>query len=210
RAKLCALIEHMDDGIGRVLTALRETGLEDDTLVVFTSDNGGQLSVGARNGPVRDGKGTLYEGGIRVPAAARWPGKIKARSDSKRVALTMDLMPTLLEAAGVSITHEIDGRSILPTLLGKRQPEPRRDLFFGRREGGRQFQGKTIEAIRRGDWKLLRPRPGAPLELYHLRKDPLERTNQAGAEPEKFEELSRALDAQLERYRAVPWQPPKP
>jgi len=207
RARLVALIEHMDDGIGRVLEALDATGLAKETLVVFTSDNGGQTGVGARNGPLRAGKGTVYEGGIRVPMGVRWPGRIAAASRSSRVVLSMDILPTLLEAAGVGVKHAIDGVSFLPTLLGRQQPDPKRDLFFGRREGG-AFKGGTIEAIRRGDWKLLRPMPGKPLELYNLKTDPLEKTNLAEAEPAKFKELEAALKAQLERYAAVPWKPP--
>ncbi|NMC19765.1 MAG: sulfatase-like hydrolase/transferase, partial [Thermogutta sp.] len=82
RAALAALIEHLDAGIGRVLSTLRELGLEEQTLVLFSSDNGGQLNVGANNGPYRDGKGTVYEGGIRVPMIARWPGKVPAASQS--------------------------------------------------------------------------------------------------------------------------------
>ncbi len=207
RAKLVALIEHLDDGVGRVLGTLDETGLAKSTLVVFTSDNGGQTGVGARNGPVRAGKGTMYEGGIRVPMAVRWPGRIRPGSRTDRIALSMDIMPTLLEAAGVTLRHEIDGASFLPTLLGRAQPEPTRDLFFGRREGG-QFKGRTIEAVRRGDWKLLRPMPGKPLELYHLKADPQEQKDLAKAEPAKFNELKAALDAQLARYAKVPWLPP--
>jgi len=209
RAKLLALIEHLDSAIGRVLRTLRDSGLEGETLVVFTSDNGGQLGVGARNGPYRDGKGTLYEGGLRVPMAARWTGKIEPGTRSTRVALMMDLMPTLLEAAGVSITHEIEGHSFLPTLLRREQAEPKRDLFFGRREGGGFFRGGAIEAIRRGDWKLLRSRPGGALELYNLKDDPFEKQNLAGSKLQKLNELWDALSAQLERYKAVPWRPPK-
>ena len=207
RAKLVALIEHMDDGIGRVLKTLDETGLAPGTLVVFASDNGGQTSVGARNGPVRAGKGTLYEGGIRVPMAVRWPGRIKAGSRTGRITLSMDILPTLLEAAGASVKHEIDGVSFLPTLLGRDPAEPKRDLFWGRREGG-PFKGGTIEAVRRGDWKLLRPMPGKPLELYNLKDDPQEQKNRATSEPATFKELKAALDAQLARYAKVPWLPP--
>jgi len=206
RAKLVALIEHMDDGIGKVLATLDETGLAKSTLVLFTSDNGGQTDVGARNGPLRAGKGTMYEGGIRVPMAVRWPGRVRPGSRTDRVALSMDILPTLLEAAGVTVEHEIDGASFLPALLGRAQPEPKRDLFWGRREGG-PFKGGTIEAVRRGDWKLLRPMPGRPLELYNLKADPQETRDRAKAEPARFKELARALDAQLARYARVPWQP---
>ena len=137
RAKLVALIEHLDDGIGKVIAALQDTTLDQNTLVVFTSDNGGQLSVGANNGPLRAGKQDMYEGGIKVPMCALWPGRIPAGARSDRVALTMDLYPTFCEAAGAKFEHEIDGRSILPTLLGKSQPEEDRILFWMRREGNR-------------------------------------------------------------------------
>jgi len=208
RAKLVALIEHLDDGIGKVLSCLKEMGLDQDTLVIFTSDNGGQTGVGANNGATRSGKGNVYEGGIRVPMAARWPGRIAAGGRTKRIALSMDIFPTVLEAAGTEIPTGLDGISFLPTLLGQQQPEPKRDLFFRRREGG-QYKGKTIQAIRRGDWKLLENMPGAPRELYNLKTDPLERKNLAAAEPKMFKELDDALNAQLARYEAVPWQKPK-
>jgi len=207
RARLVALIEHLDDGIGRVLRTLEETGQARDTLVVFTSDNGGQTSVGARNGPLRAGKGTLYEGGIRVPMGVRWPGRVPAGSRSDRIVLSMDILPTVCEAAGVAVAHEIDGTSFLPTLLGRRVPPPQRALFWGRREGG-AFKGGQIHAIRRGDWKLLEPMPGRPMELYNLAEDPRESRNLAEERPEKFRELKAALQAQLARYAKVPWKPP--
>jgi len=138
RARLVALIEHMDDGIGKVIAALKASGVSDNTLVIFTSDNGGQLNVGANNGPLRAGKQDMYEGGIRVPMCAVWPGRIEPGTKSDRVALTMDLFATMCEAAGASVTHRIDGRSILPTLLGKPQSTEDRFLFWVRREGGQK------------------------------------------------------------------------
>ncbi len=206
RARLVALIEHMDDGIGRVLKTLEETGLAKNTLVVFASDNGGQTGVGARNGPLRAGKGTLYEGGIRVPMGVAWPGRIRPGSRTDRIVLSMDILPTLCEAAGVGLDHEIDGTSFLPTLLGRDVAAPDRDLFWGRREGGK-FKGGDIHAIRRGHWKLLEPMPGKPRELYNLADDPKEEHDLAKAEPAKFNELNQALDAQLARYAKVPWKP---
>jgi len=207
RAKLVALIEHMDDGIGQVLKALKEAGLEKDTLVVFTSDNGGQTGVGARNGPVRAGKGTMYEGGLRVPACAVWPGRIRPGSRSDRVAVTMDLFPTLAEAAGAKFAHKIEGRSLLPTLLGKKQPAEERMLFFTRREGG-AHKGGTSEAVRWGPWKLLRNLPGRPLEMYHLAEDPKEERNLLadGKKPAPFGRLSKALADYVQRHEAIPWQ----
>jgi arylsulfatase A-like enzyme len=117
----------MDDGIGRVMKTLADTGLADNTLVVFTSDNGGQLDVGANNGPLRDGKQSMYEGGLKVPCCAVWPKHISPGSSTDRVALTMDLFATICDVVGVSIEHKIEGRTILPTLLGNQQPPQRRD-----------------------------------------------------------------------------------
>jgi len=209
RAKLVALIEHMDDGIGQVVKTLKETGLADDTLVLFSSDNGGQVSVGANNGPWRDGKQSMYEGGLRVPFCAVWPGRIKPNSRSERIALTMDLFPTMCEAAGATFDNTIEGRSILATLLGREQPPEDRDLFFHRREGGDRYGGLTINAIRRGDWKLLQNSPFAPLELYNLQDDPKEENDLAATNHQKFRELSRALRVQIQRGGAVPWQRPE-
>ncbi|MGE3803566.1 MAG: sulfatase-like hydrolase/transferase [Gemmataceae bacterium] len=208
RAKLVALIEHMDDGIGQVLATLASTGLADNTIVVFTSDNGGQLDVGANNGPLRGGKQMMYEGGLKVPAAVVWPGHIKPGSSSDWQALTMDLLPTLLEAAGVPVKHPIDGVSFLPTLLGKEQPTLKRELYFTRREGGNAYGGKTIDALIDGNWKILQNSPWQPLELYNLRDDPKEANNLAAKEKDKFNELSAALRKQIQRGGAVSWQPP--
>ncbi|UCF16262.1 MAG: sulfatase-like hydrolase/transferase [Phycisphaerales bacterium] len=164
RAKLVALIEHMDDGIGKVVAALRDCGASDNTLVIFTADNGGQLNVGASNGSLRAGKQDMYEGGIRVPMCAVWPGRIKPGAKSDSVALTMDLFPTICEAAGASVTSWINGRSILPTLLGKRQPMEDRFLFWVRREGG-HYGGRAYDAARYGNYKLLQNSPFEPMQL---------------------------------------------
>ena len=207
RAGLVALIEHMDDGVGRVLKALDDQGIAKDTLVIFTSDNGGSLGVGATNGPHRGGKTMVYEGGLRVPAFARWPAKIAPGTRTDRIALTMDLMPSMAEAAGATITHEIDGRSVLPDMLGQMLNWPERDLFFRMREGYRPTPG-TIEAMRRGDCKLLRARTGGPWELYNLAADPLEQTNLIDKEPAKAKELIEAMEKQLARYAQVPWRKP--
>ena len=107
RAKLVALIEHMDDGIGRVLAALKANGQAENTLVIFSSDNGGQLSVGANNGRLRDGKQSVYEGGLKVPTCAAWPGRIEAGSKSDLMALSMDLFPTVCEVAGAPVRKGI-------------------------------------------------------------------------------------------------------
>ena len=205
RARLVALIEHLDDGIGKVVAALEDTGEADNTLVIFTSDNGGQLGVGANNGPLRAGKGDMYEGGIRVPMCAVWPGRIAAGSRSDRVALTMDLFPTVSEACGAGFDHEIDGRTILRTLLGERQPEEDRFLFWVRREGGARYGGQVYYAVRHGDWKLVQNSPFEPLKLYNLKDDPLEK-NPLPNRHKEYRRLFAALQNHVNESGTVPWQ----
>ncbi len=208
RAKLVALIEHLDSGIGKVLDTLDRTGLATNTLVIFTSDNGGVLANEANNGPWRGGKQHMYEGGLRVPGAARYPGRIQPGSRTERITLTMDVFATVCDALAVRPPPDIDGLSFWPTLLGQSAPEPKRDLYFIRREGGVAYGGKTIEAYRRGNWKLLQDSPFAPLELYDLKSDPLETTNLAAKEQRVFNQLAAGLRKQIQRGAQVPWQPP--
>ncbi len=204
RAKLVALIEQLDDGIGKVTAALKQAGLSDNTLVIFTSDNGGQVSVGANNGRLAGSKGQMYEGGIRVPMCAVWPGKIKPGSRSEHVALTMDLFPTICETASVHIDHEIDGRSILPTLLGKEQPSEDRVLFWVRREGG-DYGGRASYAARYGPWKLLQNSPFEPLQLYNLADDPQE-NKPIDKKHKMYGQLFTALRNHIIEAGAAAWQ----
>lgn len=208
RAKLVALIEHLDAGIGEVVKTLDETGLSENTLVIFSSDNGGQLSVGANNGDLRDGKQSMYEGGLKVPTGVVWKGHISPNTETDFMAMSMDLFPTVCEAAGIKVPAGLDSVSILPTLEGKTQAPLRKHWFFRRREGGNRYGGKTIEAVRSGDWKLLQNSPFAPLELYNLKADPLEKENLADKNRKKFNELSTLLRAEIQRYGSVPWQKP--
>lgn len=207
RAKLVALIEHLDAGIGRVLDAMNQIGLSDNTLVIFTSDNGGQLSVGASNGSLRAGKGDMYEGGIREPMCAVWPGRITPGSRSDRVAMTMDIFATICEAAGVRIDHEIDGASFLPTLLGKPQPQEDRILFWVRREGGERYGGRAYYAARQGDFKLLQNGPFEPLRLYNLAEDPQEQNPLDDRHP-MYRKLFNALQNHVNESGPIPWQRP--
>ncbi len=208
RARLVALIEHMDDGIGKVLKTLDETGQSKNTLVIFSSDNGGQISVGANNGPYRDGKQSVYDGGLRVAGIARWPGHIKAGSLSAHNTATMDIYPTLAELTGVKIDHPIDGLSFLPTLLGKPQKQTHGELYFCRREGNLSYQGLTIEALIRGDWKILHNSPFKPFELYNIKDDPFEKQNLAQANKAIFNSMSVAIRKHIQNGGRVPWQPP--
>ncbi len=207
RAKLVALIEHLDDRIGQVVATLRETRVDSNTLIVFVSDNGGQANVGARNEPLRGAKQDMFEGGIRVPMCAVWPGTIPAGQRSNRVALTMDIYPTVCAAAGAKISHEIDGRSILPTLRGERQPEEKRTLFWMRREGGIR-QARAYYAARYGDWKLLQNGPFEPMQLYNLADDPHEDRPLDTKHP-MYRKLVVELSHHITRAGAVPWHSPK-
>jgi len=208
RQALVALIEHMDDGIGKVMAALAETGQSDNTIVVFTSDNGGQLNAGANNGSLRDGKQSVYEGGLKVPTAIVWPGKITAGTETDFTAMSMDLLPTAFEAAGIKVPDSIDGRSFLPTLQSMPQKPLRDHMFFSRREGGLRYGGKTIEAVISGDWKLLQNSPFAPLELFNLKNDPSESTDLAQKLPKRVNTLNALLRKQIQKQGQVPWQKP--
>ncbi len=205
RTGLVALIEHMDAGIGKVLDTLDRLQLAEHTMVLFTSDNGGLLKLGANNGPWRGGKTQMYEGGLRVPGLVRWPGRVAPGSRTKRTTLTMDIFPTACELAGVPVPETIDGVSVLPALRGESESEPRQS-YFVRREGGVLYGGKTIEALISGDWKLVLNSPFAPMELFHLGDDPKETTDLSKQNPEKLRELSAMLRAHIQRGGAVPWQ----
>jgi len=210
RAKLVAFIEHMDDGIGKVITALKESGQYESTLIIFSSDNGGHLPSKANNGPLRDGKQSMYEGGLKVPTCMSWPNKITPGSTSNTNLLSMDIYPTLLEVAGQKVNNEIEGKSFLPILLENETPnDESRPLYFTRREGGTRYGGQPIYALRLGDWKLLQNSPYEPYELYNLKTDPLEKENLIESEKEKYKELNSLLMQYIQQGGAVPWQKPK-
>ena len=209
RAKLVALIEHMDAGVGRVLQALEESGRADDTLVVFTSDNGGHLHPGANNGPYRGGKEDLYEGGHRVPCGVRWPGVVAPGSRTDLTAMTMDWYATLLDLAGAEIPDGVDAASLAPTLRGGGQPPLRSTMHFTRREGRPlKWGGKTGDAVVHDGWKLVQNRPDAPLQLFHLTEDPHETTDLIDRRKEKARELAELMQTRIRRDGAVPWQAP--
>jgi len=207
RAQNVAFVEHLDDRIGRVLETLKQTGLDQNTLVVFTSDNGGSLPHAQNNAPWRDGKQSHYDGGLRVPFIIRWPGHISPGSRCDYAGLNFDLFPTFLELAGGTPVADLDAVSLVPLLKGKTISKPR-DLYFVRREGGLAYGGKSYEALIRGDWKLLQNDPYSPLELYNLKDDPQERHNLASTNKKVFNELATALRAHIQRGGATPWKNP--
>lgn len=207
RAKIAGLIEHMDDGVGQVVKALKENGQYENTLLIFTSDNGGELRAGGTVGKLRGNKQDTYEGGIRVPAIFVWPGKIQPGTQSELVAQSSDLLPTLCEAVGAD-SGTVDGKSILPTLLGRSQDLSARTLFWVRREGGAPYFAQDYYAVRRGPWKLLHNTPFQPLELYNLQDDPQEQRNVIKDQPQIARELTAALSLQIQKAGRVAWQPP--
>ncbi len=207
RAKIVALIEHLDHGTGRVLDALKQLDLSDNTLIVFTSDNGGHVDAGARNAPLHGGKQEMWEGGIRVCTAVSWPGKIAPGSRGQHRSLTMDFYPTLAEVAGAAIDHPIDARSFLPVLFGKKFTESRPEQVWMRLEGGRKYGGLIYHAIRIGDWKLLRNTPFEPYQMFNIANDPTEEhAIPREKAPKKFDNLFNQLSIHINQAGRVPWQ----
>ena len=207
RANLVAFIEHMDYGIGRVINSLKETNQFENTLIIFTSDNGGHNPSKANNGPLRDGKQSVYEGGLKVPTVLSWEKNIKKNISSNKTILTMDLYPTILEIAGDNNKLNIDGTSFADELYNpKNNHKNDRNIYFVRREGGMKYSGKTISAIRKGSWKLLQNSPFDSLELYNLDLDPQEKNNLINSEREVYNELNKLLMNQIQQGGSIPWQ----
>ena len=206
RARNVALIEHLDHGVGRVLESLQENGVEDDTIVIFTSDNGGSIPHSQRNLPLRGGKQDHWEGGIRVPTCVVWPNKIKPQQ-SDTIGITMDFLPTLCDIAGAEVTEAVDGVSLKASWLDG-EPAEERTLVWMRREGNRRYQGRCYYAIRRGPWKLQQSSPFEPMVLVNLEKDPFEEKPQP-ADGKIANELMNALQRHIQAAGRVSWQPPK-
>jgi uncharacterized sulfatase len=192
-----ALLEEMDASVGVVLDALARLSRARDTIVVFTSDNGGLVREAGgwpatSNGPLRDEKGTLYEGGIRVPAIVRWPGVVSAATTTAATAVTTDLFATLLDAAAGRAPEGTDGRSLLPLLRDVSARLAPRPLYW---HYPHYHHSRPAGAARDGSLKLVEWFDGAPAELYDLAQDPGEARDLASARPDDV----RAL---LERLRA--------
>ncbi|MEM7367858.1 MAG: arylsulfatase [Bacteroidota bacterium] len=196
-AAFVAMIEILDRHVGQIMDKVTELGIEDNTLIIFSSDNGPHLEGGAdpdyfdSNGPLKGYKRDLYEGGIRVPTIARWPGKIKAGSSSNHISAFWDLMPTLAELIGAKVPEGLDGISFLPTLLGEGQQQVHPYLYWEFHERGGRI------AIRKGDWKAVKynhlKEPEAPFELYNLAEDIGETNNLAPMHPDIMEEMNTIL-----------------
>jgi len=191
-AATAAMIARLDRDVGRLLALLGELGIDRDTAVLFTSDNGPHAEGGrdpaffASAGPLRGIKRDLYEGGIRVPMIVRWPGTVRAGTVSDHVWAGWDLLPTVAAMAGAAPPAGLDGVSVLPVLRGRRQ-RPSDHLYWEFHRGGRLHQ-----AVRHGNWKAVRQTRGGPLELYDLAREPGESADVAARHP--------ALVARIERY----------
>jgi len=215
------VIEAIDWSTGQILDKLKELGLDDNTLVIFTSDNGPWLSKGKDGGsalPLRDGKGTTFEGGMREPCIMRWPGKIPAGRTCSEIASTIDVMPTLAGLAGAKIPADriIDGKDIWPLMSGVAGAKTPHEAYF-------YSSGNELQAVRSGKWKLhldrARPQAGrkknapaqggqkTPAALYDLQADVGEKNNVAEQNPDvvnRLQALADAFRADIEKNRRPP------
>lgn len=205
RAANVAFIEHLDHEIGKVIDSLKELGLSKDTLVIFTSDNGGSISHAQSNLPLRGGKQDHWEGGIRVPTCVVWPDKIPAGKRSNTLGMTMDFLPTLCELADVKVNQEIDGHNLAPVWLKGASGDADRTMIWVRREGGPRNQGRAYYAIRQGNWKLLQNQPFEPMMLLDLKADPYEK-NPLPAEGKIAKQLSAKLMKHIQKAGSIPWR----
>jgi arylsulfatase A-like enzyme len=201
-----AMLETLDHCVGQVLSTLETQNLATNTIVIFTSDNGG-LSVvehvntpATSNAPLRGGKGSLYEGGTRVPMLWRWPGVVPGGQVLATPVVNTDVLPTLLELAGLGVPPDLDGHSLAALLRGGRAPE-RTSLYWHYPHYSNQ-RGQPAGAIRRGDWKLIEFFETGHAELYHLGSDLSETQNLAPAEPGRVRAMLGELAAWRERVGA--------
>lgn len=211
QASYAALVIRVDDAVAKVTAKLREKAMLDNTLVIFTSDNGSHSEGGYHpsmldsSGPFRGHKRALYEGGIRVPFIARWPASIPPSQTSAHPSAFWDFLPTACEIAGVPVPAGLDGVSYRPTLLGSGDQKPHDFLYWEfHEEGGRR-------ALRSGDWKLvqgdLATTPRGPFELYHLKDDPAESINLAARHPDVLQSLTAKLDEARQPSALFPLPP---
>lgn len=206
------VIEELDWSVGEVLGSLERQGLDKNTLVIFSSDNGPWLTMnqaGGSSGPLREGKGSTWEGGMRVPGIAWWPGKVPAGIVQREVGTTMDLFVTCAKLGGAEVPTDrpIDGIDIAPLLFG--QGTVNREPFF-------YYRGATLYAVRMGSWKAHfitrsaygpdQPRPHDPPTLYHLAQDPGERFNVAADNPDVLKQIAAAVAKHRATVRPAPSQ----
>ena len=196
-AAFAAMVTQLDDYVGEIIEKLRELNLEDNTIVMFASDNGPHLEGGAdpdyfnSNGPLRGYKRDMYDGGIRTAFIVKWPGKVKPGSVSDHVSAFWDVLPTLAEISGSVIPDGVDGISFLPELTGKKQKKHEYLYWEFHEQGGKM-------AVRMGDWKAVKlnvdKTPGGTVELYDLSADIGETNDLSASNPELVEKLEKLKD----------------
>lgn len=188
-----AMVALIDRDVGRLMQKLKELGIDDHTLVIFSSDNGANPqfveALGSSAG-LRGYKRMLYEGGIRAPFIARWPGRIQPGTTSDLLTTFADFLPTAADTIGAAIPAGIDGISILPTLLGKPQAARHESVYF------EIYEPYFQQSVRWGDWKGYRLGTKAPLELYDLKTDPAEKSNIAASHPEIVRKIEAIMAAE--------------
>ena len=204
------MIHSLDENVGRLLDALEETGQADNTVVVFTSDNGGLATAEGSptcNAPLAEGKGWMYEGGTREPLIVKWPGVTKPGSTCSVPVTTPDFYPTFLEIAGLPLLPEqhCDGVSLVPLLEGGDALQ--RDAIFWHYPHYGNQGGTPGSSVRMGDWKLIEFFEDGRLELYNLAEDIGEENNRAGDEPERVREMHARLIEWRESVEAKIPQP---
>jgi len=205
-----AMVALADRDVGRVMQKLKDLGIDDRTLVIFSSDNGANpefIEPLGSTGGLRGHKRMLYEGGTRAPLIVRWPGKIQPGTTSDLLTAFVDFLPTAAELSGAPAPKGLDGHSIVPTLLGKAQPTRHESLYF------EIYEPYFQQAVRMGDWKGYRLGTKAPLELYDLKADPVEKQNIAAAHPDivrKIEAIMKAEHSPSPYYDAPEQGSPKP
>ena len=204
-----AIITRMDADIGTLLAKIKELGLDKDTVVIFSSDNGPHQEGGnkveffASSGPHRGFKRSLTDGGIRVPAIVRWTGTTEPGTTSDHVWAFWDFLPTACDLAGVEIPKGLDGLSFAPAITGKGEQKRHEFLYWEFHEGG------TAQAVRHGDWKAIRTAPGKPLELYDVARDPAEKQNVAADHPAVVAKIEAYLKAARTDSKEFPVREPK-
>ena len=194
------MITQMDAHIGRIMVLLEELELDENTLLLFSSDNGTTYTGGVdaaffeSTGGLRGLKGSVYEGGIRVPLLARWPGRIGAGRETDHISAFWDLMPTVAEIVGAPVPEGIDGISFLPTLLGE-DPQPQHEHLYWEYHG--LWDG--AQAVRLGNWKGVRlgghDNPDAPIALYDLETDYGEQVDVAARNPEVVARIRAVMES---------------
>ena len=200
RRIFAGMLSSLDRGVGKIRSKLDEHSLTRNTLFVFVSDNGGPTKeLTCSNAPLRGGKGSLYEGGIRVPMLWSFPGRIPAGRTENRPVLSLDIAATALETAGLPLVKNADGKSLMSWVNDPSQSSPHETLYW------RMPRGKM--ALRYRDWKIVRPKKDMPIELYDLGKDKTESHNLAAKQPEKMNELVakwNAMDSEMAEPIVLP------